>query len=84
MNIGILSDSHITATQLKSVGYPKLLKTLKTIFKDVDSIIHAGDISVDQFIEDLASETGKPVSAVSGNVDFDSKWPKKLNWNLKE
>ena len=78
MIIGILSDSHITATQLKSIGYPNLLKTLKTIFKDVDSIIHAGDISVDQFIDDLAAETGKPVNTVSGNVDYDSKWPKKL------
>jgi len=78
MIIGILSDSHITTTQLKSVGYPNLLKTLKTIFKDVDSIIHAGDISVDQFIDDLATETGKPVNAVAGNVDYESRWPKKL------
>jgi len=78
MNIGILSDSHITATQLKSEGYPKLLKTLKTIFKDADHIIHAGDLCVDQFIEDLANETGKPISAVAGNMDFDTKWPKKL------
>ena len=78
MNIGILSDSHITSTQLKSEGYPNLIKTLKTIFKDVDHIIHAGDICVDQFIEDLAAATGKPVSAVAGNMDFDTKWPKKL------
>ncbi len=78
MNIAILSDSHITATQLKSVGYPKLLNTLKTIFKDVEHIIHAGDICVDQFIDDLATETGKSVSAVAGNMDIDSKWPKKL------
>lgn len=78
MNIGILSDSHITVTQLKSEGYPKLLKTLKSIFKDVDHIIHAGDVCVDQFIEDLARETGKPVNAVAGNMDFDTKWPNKL------
>ncbi len=78
MNIGILSDSHITATQLKSEGYPKLLKTLKNIFKDVNHIIHAGDICVDQFIDDLANETGKPVSAVAGNMDHNSRWPKKL------
>ena len=78
MNIGILSDSHITETQLKSAGYPKLLKTLKSIYKDVDHIIHAGDICVDQFIDDIATTTGKPVSAVAGNMDFDTKWPKKL------
>ncbi len=78
MNIGILSDSHITATQLKSEGYPKLLKTLKNIFKDVDHIIHAGDFCVDQFIDDLATATEKSVSAVAGNMDHDSKYPKKL------
>ena len=78
MNIGILSDSHITATQLKSAGYPKLLHSLKEIFKDVQMIVHAGDICEDQFIEDLASETGKPVNAVAGNMDVNSKWPKKL------
>ncbi len=78
MNIGILSDSHIIETHLKSEGYPKLLKTLNTIFKDVDHIIHAGDICCDQFIDDLATATGKPVSAVAGNMDFDSKWPKRL------
>jgi putative phosphoesterase len=78
MIIGILSDSHINEKQLKAEGYPKLLKTLKTIFKDVDHIIHAGDICVDKFIADIAAETGKPVSAVSGNMDFDTKWPKKL------
>jgi len=78
MNIGILSDSHITETQLKSEGYPKLLKTLKSIFKDVDHIIHAGDICVDQFIDDIATATGKSVSAVAGNMDFDTKWPKQL------
>ncbi|MHA1473584.1 MAG: metallophosphoesterase family protein [Promethearchaeota archaeon] len=78
MIIGILSDSHITVTQLKSEGYPKLLKTLKTIFKDVDHIIHVGDICIDQFIDDMATVTGKPISAVAGNMDFDTKWPKKL------
>ena len=78
MNIGILSDSHITATQLKSVGYPKLLNSLKEIFKDVQVIIHAGDICEDQFIDDLAAATGKSVNAVAGNMDHNSRWPKKL------
>ena len=79
MRIGILSDTHITEFQLKSNGYPKLLYSLKTIFKDVDHIIHAGDICVDQFIDDLSTETGKSVSAVAGNMDRNSKWPKKLS-----
>ena len=78
MKIGILSDTHISTKQLKSEGYPKLLKSLKDIFKDADHIIHAGDICVDQFIDDLAATTGKEISAVAGNMDFDTKWPKKL------
>mgnify|MGYP001175359294 FL=1 len=61
MKVGVISDTHI----------PKRAKTLPEIvvknFKDVEHIIHAGDIiSMDVIykLEDLA-----PVTAVAGNTD---------------
>lgn len=54
--IGIISDTH---------GYlsPKIF----TVFKDVDHIIHAGDIGKEEILVELRSLA--PVTAVTGNVD---------------
>lgn len=61
MKIGVLSDTHI----------PGKVKTLPDeviqAFKNVDHIIHAGDIISLEVIELL--ETLSPVTAVSGNID---------------
>lgn len=58
--IGIISDTHIVRTS----GVPA---KVKEIFRDVDLIIHAGDIVSLEAIEDL--EKIAPVRAVYGNMD---------------
>lgn len=59
--VGLISDSHIP-TRAKEIP----LKVLK-IFKNVDFIIHAGDLVELKVIDDL--EQLAPVLAVHGNVD---------------
>ena len=55
--IGILSDTH---------GY--LTPKVHRLFKDVELIIHAGDIGADSIILELNSIA--PVTAVCGNTDY--------------
>ena len=57
MKIGIISDTH-----------GRLSSQLYEIFKDVECIIHAGDIGNEDVLLDL--EVIAPVEAVRGNVDF--------------
>jgi len=54
--IGVISDTH-----------GSLSSKIFDIFKDVDLIIHAGDIGKDEIITEL--ETIARVSAVHGNID---------------
>jgi putative phosphoesterase len=63
VKIGVISDTHLA-------GYDKRLKYLMdNHFRDVDLILHAGDL-VD--IRVLDSFEGKEVRAVYGNMDPDS------------
>ncbi|MCI0515456.1 metallophosphatase family protein [candidate division KSB1 bacterium] len=57
MQIGVISDTH---------GYLNPIVT--QIFKDVDLILHAGDIGREKIIFDL--EKIAPVKAVFGNTDY--------------
>jgi putative phosphoesterase len=60
VKIGVISDTHLT-------GYDTRLKSLlDSYFRDVDFILHAGDL-VD--IRVLDSFEGKEVKAVCGNMD---------------
>lgn len=61
MLIGLISDTHITAKR------GKLPEKVLEGFKDVDLIIHAGDITQQKVIDEL--ETIAPVIAVLGNND---------------
>lgn len=66
MKLGILSDTHVT----KDFDNNKLLlliNQLKEAFKDVDEIIHAGDISEDFFLNQIKEIA--PVRCVRGNFD---------------
>lgn len=56
--IGIISDTH-------GIIHPNIFK----VFKDVDLIIHAGDIVGENILADLG--TISEVLAVSGNMDTD-------------
>lgn len=62
MKLGLISDTH---------GFldPRLPK----IFRDVDHILHAGDIGPDHLIAQL--EATAPVTAVLGNNDASSCYP---------
>ena len=63
---GIISDTHFI-TDDKNKLYYKLLNQLKETFKDVDEIIHAGDVCESTFLEDL--EKIAPVRCVRGESD---------------
>jgi len=66
MKLGIISDTHITSNSDKK-QVVSLLNQLKKAFKDVDKIIHAGDVSERFFLEEL--ENIAPIICVRGNVD---------------
>lgn len=61
MKVGVLSDTHIpTKTRM-------LPRIILNAFKDVDHIIHAGDLTSIDVLHEL--EKLAPVSAVAGNCD---------------
>ena len=61
MLIGLISDTHIPdrARQIP--------QNVLTLFKDVDLIIHAGDLTTQSVIDEL--EKIAPVMAIQGNMD---------------
>ncbi len=61
MKIGVLSDTHIPGAALS------LPPAVFEIFKDVDLILHAGDIVEQSVLDELAALA--PVEAVAGNMD---------------
>ena len=66
MKLGILSDTHVTKNFDKNKLF-FLVNQLKEVFKDVDEIIHAGDISEDFFLNQIKEIA--PVRCVRGNLD---------------
>jgi len=66
VKFGIISDTHITSEDdPKKVN--NLLDQLKDIFRDVDEIIHAGDVCEDKFLEELKKIA--PTRVVIGQLD---------------
>jgi len=63
---GILSDTHMSENDDPAV-VQNLLDQLTTIFRDVDEIVHAGDIVDIKFLKNL--ENIAPVKVVRGNMD---------------
>jgi putative phosphoesterase len=63
---GIISDTHLSETDDDSLS-KALINHLKSIFRDVDEIIHAGDVS-EPFFLDLLKEIA-PVHSVKGESD---------------
>ncbi|MGH2719749.1 MAG: metallophosphoesterase family protein [Actinomycetota bacterium] len=61
MRIGIISDTHIPS---RAAGIPP---AVLEAFTGVDLILHAGDVSVQAALTELAQVA--PVRAVAGNVD---------------
>ena len=66
MKLGIISDTHITRDYNKG-KISLLLNQLENVFKDVDKIVHAGDICEESFLDQLNMLA--PVHAVRGNLD---------------
>lgn len=60
MKIGVVSDTHLKGPN------PSLEKVVEKYFKDVDMILHAGDLTS---MEVLHAFKGKDVIAVAGNND---------------
>jgi putative phosphoesterase len=66
MKLGIISDTHITSNTKKD-QIKTLIEQLKGAFKDVDKIVHAGDVSEELFLNKLKKIA--PTTCVKGNVD---------------
>ena len=66
MKLGIVSDTHITSNTNQD-QVVSLINQLKNVFKDIDKIIHAGDICELSFLKEL--ESIAPVSVVRGEED---------------
>lgn len=63
---GIVSDTHISRdTDSKFID--SIFDQLEQIFRDVDAIIHAGDISTPEFLDRL--QKFAPIKAVAGESD---------------
>ncbi len=62
MKIGVISDTHIP------VAADNIPKKVLEAFKDVDMVIHAGDL-VDLSVLDTLKSVCKNVLAISGNMD---------------
>jgi putative phosphoesterase len=76
VKIGVISDTHLTGCD------ERLTRLLKDHFRDVDLILHAGDL-VDMSVLDAFA--GKEVKAVCGNMDLPSvrqSLPRKLVLDL--
>jgi putative phosphoesterase len=66
LKLGILSDTHITSNYDKD-KVASLINQLKHIFKDVDEIIHAGDVCEEFFLNKIR-EIAR-TRCVKGNFD---------------
>lgn len=66
VTIGIISDTHIKEDNFSNLGVD-LLNQLKIAFKNVDEIIHAGDVCSKIFLTKLNEI--KPVRCVAGHED---------------
>jgi len=64
---GIIADTHINANDDPN-KVKTLIDQLKEIFKDVDEIIHAGDICDEDFLKRLKEIA--PTKCVTGNMDY--------------
>ncbi len=65
MKLGLISDTHIPER------ISSLPEEIYGVFKDVDLILHAGDITSYEVLEHLG--TVAPVKAVQGNMDFSGR-----------
>ena len=66
VKLGIISDTHITNSSNEEY-VNKLMAEIKNVFKDVDEIIHAGDVCVKSFLDKLKKIA--PTKCVAGNMD---------------
>ena len=66
VKFGIISDTHITSED-DSKKVKALVAQLKDVFRDVDEIIHAGDVCEEFVLEELKKIA--PTKAVIGKLD---------------
>ncbi|MBD3255888.1 MAG: YfcE family phosphodiesterase [Candidatus Lokiarchaeota archaeon] len=66
VKLGIISDTHIYSDD-NAEEVKRLLKEIKKAFKDVDQIIHAGDVC-EAFLVDRLNDIA-PTTCVKGNMD---------------
>jgi len=75
---GIISDTHFSR-KTNSESLEVIFNQLQQIFRDVDAIIHAGDLSNELFLEKL--NTIAPTKAVAGESDNFKNLPQYLELN---
>ena len=67
MKYGIISDTHITLND-DSEKIKTIIMQLQKVFKDVDEILHAGDVNEPFFLTNLKKIA--PVKCVAGEEDL--------------
>ncbi|TFG14869.1 MAG: metallophosphoesterase [Promethearchaeota archaeon] len=75
---GIISDTHFTS-ETNSESLDLIFKQIRSIFRNVDAIIHAGDISNKKFLDKLNSIV--PTKAIRGESDNIEELPHYLEIN---
>ncbi len=85
MKIGVVSDTHLSKIDFSLPNQKKFLQKAEEFFKDVNLILHAGDIGSFEVINFL--EKFAPVKAVYGNMDdllLRRSLPEKLTFEVGE
>ncbi|MDO4187619.1 MAG: metallophosphoesterase [Lachnospiraceae bacterium] len=70
----VLSDSH---------GNTKTMQAIINLEKDIDLLIHCGDLEISSEIATLTQMADAPVYAVSGNCDIFSDLSKRVDFDFK-
>jgi putative phosphoesterase len=79
MKYGIISDTHITLED-DSEKVETIITQLQRIFKDVDEILHAGDVNEPFFLDELKKIA--PVKCVAGEEDLIENLEKYIKFSI--
>ena len=81
VKFGIIADTHITSKD-EILKNRNLIHQLKKAFKDVDEIIHVGDVCISSFLDEL--EKIAPIKCVHGDEDKIDNLPDFIKFSVSK